>query len=74
MYSSVGKMAFWMFEGDAGCYGAIADGNSEVQLWVDADKCEDVEYSENEDASVEVTFSTENQYGPGDTYTITKFQ
>ena len=69
-----GKMAFWMYEGDAGCYGTITDGSSEVELWIDADSCGEREYPENEDASVEVTFNSENQYGPGKTYTITNFK
>ena len=69
-----GQMSFWMFEGDAGCYGTIVKGSQEVQLWVGADTCGDREYAENEAASVEVTYKTDNQYGPGKTYTITRFK
>lgn len=68
-----GEISFWMHEGDAGCYGTITDGVSEVQLWTDVDTCGEKEYSENQRASVEVTFRSDNQYGPGTTYTITKF-
>ncbi|WP_299595618.1 hypothetical protein, partial [uncultured Microbulbifer sp.] len=69
-----GVMSFWMYEGAAGCYGTITDGLSEVNLWVSEDSCVEVNYSENEAASVEVTFISENQYGPGKTYTITSFK
>ena len=69
-----GKMAFWMYEGEAGCYGTIVKGSQEVQLWIDAGSCGDREYAENANASVEVTFRSDNQYGPGKTYTITRFQ
>ncbi len=68
-----GKMSFWMYEGAGGCFGTIASGSQEVQLWIDADGCGDQDYAENEDASVEVTFKADNQYGPGETYTITRF-
>ena len=68
-----GVMSFWMYEGDAGCYGTITDGAVEVNLWVDADSCGEKEFGENEAASIEVTFNPENQYGPGKTYTITSF-
>ena len=62
-----------MYEGAAGCYGAITDGATEVNLWIDAESCGEKEYDENEAASVEVTFNSDNQYGPGKTYTITSF-
>jgi len=68
-----GKMTFWMYEGDAGCYGSIFDGNAEVQLWVDATTCGDTDYAENAEARVEVTFNPDNQYGPGKTFTIKSF-
>ncbi|ABD79705.1 hypothetical protein [Saccharophagus degradans] len=68
-----GKMSFWMYEGDAGCYGAITDGINEIQLWVNVEKCGDREYAENEAVSVDVTFNSDNQYGPGKTYTIIAF-
>ncbi len=69
-----GRMSFWMYEGDAGCYGTLAKGISEIQLWIDADSCIDKSYSENQKASVEITFNQSNQYGPGKTYTITAFK
>ena len=69
-----GKMSFWMYEGEAGCYGTIVKGSQEVQLWIDSNSCGEREYAENEDASVEVTFRSDNQYGPDKTYTITRFQ
>ena len=68
-----GKMTFWMYEGDGGCFGYLANGASELQLWVDVDACGETEYAENQPAEVEVTFNPENQYGPGKTYTITRF-
>ena len=67
-------MSFWMYEGAAGCYGTITDGLSEVNLWVSEESCVEIDYSENEATSVEVTFRSENQYGPGKTYTITSFK
>ena len=69
-----GKMSFWMYEGEAGCYGTIVKGSQEVQLWIDSDGCGEREYAENENASVEVTFRSDNQYGPDKIYTITRFQ
>lgn len=68
-----GIMTFWMVEGAAGCYGSISDGVKEVQLWVNASACEKVEYAEDVKAKVEVTFNQEEQFGPGDTYTIVNF-
>lgn len=68
-----GKMSFWMYEGSAGCYGELMRGTEAIQLWVDAESCADKEFAENQDTSVEVTFNPDNQYGPGKTYTITKF-
>ena len=69
-----GQMSFWMFEGEAGCYGTIVSDYQEVQLWVSADDCSDRDYGDNESASVEVTYRKDNQYGPGKTYTITRFK
>ena len=69
-----GQMSFWMYEGDAGCYGTIVRGSREVQLWADADDCGHREYAENAFASVEVTYREDNQYGPGETYTIPRFK
>ncbi|MDX1408591.1 MAG: hypothetical protein R3330_10675 [Saprospiraceae bacterium] len=68
-----GSMSFWMYEGSAGCYGTLETGGQSVSLWVDADSCGEREYHEGESASVEVTFNPDNQYGPGKTYTITRF-
>ncbi len=69
-----GKMVFWMYEGDGGCFGSISDGAQELQLWVDVTTCGEAEYKENESASVEITFNPKNQYGPGKTYTIVSFR
>ncbi len=68
-----GKMTFWMYEGDGGCFGSISDGVQEVELWVDVDTCGQVEYPENAAASVEVTYRPDNQYAPGELYTIVSF-
>lgn len=68
-----GKMSFWMYEGDAGCYGALNIDNSEIQLWSSADKCIDTDYSENQSASIKITYNPGNQYGPGKTYTVVGF-
>ena len=69
-----GKMNFWMYEGDAGCYGSLERDGEEVQLWIDAESCGEKEYAEGEDAAVVVTFRSDEQYGPGKTYTIVEFQ
>ena len=42
-------------------------------LWIDADACGDTEYAENAPASVDITWLEDNQWGPGNTYTITRF-
>jgi len=68
-----GEMVFWMYEGSGGCFGTISDGSKEVQLWIDAEACGETEYAENEDAVLEVTFNTDNQYGPEVMYTIVSF-
>ena len=68
-----GKMTFWMYEGDAGCYGSLLTGGQEVELWIDADACGDTEYAENAPASVDITWREDNQWGPVNTYTITRF-
>lgn len=69
-----GDMSFWMYEGDAGCYGNLTKGGSEIQLWVDADKCGNVEYEENAPATLVITFNPNEQWGPGKTYTIVDFK
>ncbi len=68
-----GRMTFWMYEGDGGCFGSISDGVQEVELWVDVDTCGEVEYPENAPASVAVTYRSDNQYAPGTLYTIVSF-
>jgi len=68
-----GEMVFWLYEGSGGCFGAISDGSKEVQLWIDAEACGETEYAENDDAVLEVTFNTDNQYGPEVMYTIVNF-
>jgi len=68
-----GKMTFWMYEGDAGCFGSISDGTQEVELWVDVDTCGQVEYPEDGTASLEVTFQPDMQLGQGPVYTIVNF-
>ncbi len=69
-----GEMSFWMYEGAAGCYGTFVSQGKEVQVWVDADTCDDREYAENQPVTLELTFNPENQYGPGTTYTIKSFE
>ena len=69
-----GEMSFWMYEGDAGCYGTLVSQGKEIQLWAGVDTCGDREYEENQRAALEITFNPDNQYGPGKTYTITSFE
>ena len=69
-----GTITFWMYEGDGGCFGSISKGGDEIQLWVGVDACGEHEYKEGEIATFEITFNSENQYGPGKTYTITEFR
>lgn len=68
-----GEMSFWMYEGEAGCYGTLLSQGEEIQVWVDADACGEREYEENQQVTLELTFDPANQYGPGRTYTITAF-
>ena len=68
-----GKMTFWMWEGSAGCYGAVESDGQEIKLWADAVACENVNYNENQQVSIKVTFNPLNQYGPGETYTVLQF-
>lgn len=68
-----GLMTSWKYEGSTGCYGTISDGNTVVQLWMDALSCGDQNVKENEQVSIDVIFAEENQYGPGKTYTIIYF-
>ena len=68
-----GKMTYWDWEGDAGCYGTFEKDGQEVQLWANADACENVEYKENQQVSIKVTFNPDEQWGPGNTYTVTNF-
>ncbi len=68
-----GRMRFWMYEGDGGCFGTITDGTKDLELWVDVDTCGDKDYAENAPATVTVTFNPENQYGSGKMYTIVSF-
>lgn len=69
-----GEMAFWMYEGAAGCYGTLVSQGKEIQVWVDADTCGDREYEENQRAALELTFNPGEQFGPGKTYTIKSFE
>lgn len=65
-----GVMTFWMHEGSAGCYGTLESDSNEIQLWSDADRCGDSDFTENEQATVRIRYSEDNQYGPGTTYTV----
>lgn len=44
-----------MYEGAAGCYGALTDALNEEELWIDSDTCSEKEFGENEMVSLEVT-------------------
>lgn len=63
-----------MYEEAAGCYGALSTPQTEIQLWVDVDTCGEREYKDKEQATVEITFNPDNQYGAGKTYAITSFK
>lgn len=69
-----GKMSFWMYEGDAGCYGTLVRGVEEVELWADVETCAEHEYADNEPAAVVVTYRSDEQWGAGDSYSIVEFR
>lgn len=69
-----GNMIAWLYEGDGGCFGTLRSGSSEIELWADVETCGDKDYADDEEASVEITYNTGNQYGDDKTYTITEFK
>lgn len=69
-----GRMSFWMYEGDAGCYATLVRGAEEVELWSDAEICAGQEYAENQPAAVVVTYRADQQWGPGDSYSVIEFR
>ena len=68
-----GKMTYWDWEGDAGCYGTLEQDGQEVQLWANADSCKNVSYNENQEVAIKVTFNPDEQWAPGNTYTVISF-
>jgi len=70
-----GAMNNWFYEGDAGCYGTLKRGSSEIEVWIDADGCGEREYDEGARAAVVVTYRESEQWMPGKkSYTIVEFQ
>ncbi|HET9047873.1 MAG TPA: hypothetical protein VFN29_02745 [Chiayiivirga sp.] len=70
-----GKMVFWMYEGEGGCFGTLDRGSDEVQLWIDANACGEREFTEGEQASVVVTFRSDEQWDESQkSYTIVEFK
>lgn len=72
-----GKVTNWLFEGDAGCFGSITDGNASIEVYSTADLCENVEVDQNAMISVNIVFDVQIQKDIGDgehpAYTIVEF-
>ena len=67
-------MSWWFWEGDGGCFGTLTDGRTSIELHSEADLCEHVEYKENAEASVKVTYDANKQYLPNKKmYSIIRF-
>ncbi|WP_341708401.1 hypothetical protein [Halopseudomonas sp.] len=70
-----GAMTWWFWEGDAGCFGTLSDGEQSIELHAEADLCESIEYDDGQEATVRVTFDPGKQYAPDNKkmYSITDF-
>ncbi|WVM91944.1 hypothetical protein ULG90_19265 [Halopseudomonas pachastrellae] len=68
-----GKMTSGCTKATPAATAACSPAVRRVELWIDADACGDTEYAENAPASVDITWREDNQWGPGNTYTITRF-
>lgn len=68
-----GKMIGWFFEGDGGCFGTLKNGAQEVEVWAEADACEQKEYKENEPAAIVVTYRRSEQWAEK-SYSIVEFR
>ena len=68
-------MVFWIYEGEGGCYDTLDRGGDEEQLWIDAAACGEREFAEGEQASVVVTFHSDEQWDESQkSYTIVEFK
>lgn len=56
-----GEVTFWMWEGDAGCYGEINSGGKVVELWSEADLCVDEKVTEGEVRTFSIIFEEAKQ-------------
>jgi hypothetical protein len=69
-----GNMSTWMADGDGGCFGTLAKGKSEIEVWAEADACENIDYEDNALATLVVTFKADEQWGAGKSYSIVEFK
>ena len=54
-----GKVDFWLFEGDAGCYGTLTDGLNKVEVYSEAIICEKVTVSEGSVITVDIIYDSQ---------------
>lgn len=56
-----GEITFWMWEGDAGCYGEINSAGNVIELWSEADLCVDEKVTEGEVRTLSIIFEQDMQ-------------
>ncbi len=56
-----GEITFWMWEGDAGCYGEINSAGNVIELWSEADLCVDEKITEGEVRTLSIIFEQDMQ-------------
>ena len=71
----IGAMTWWFWEGDGGCFAVISDGRQNVELHSEAERCELIEYDENQRAKVAVIYDADKQYATGGSamYSVVEF-
>lgn len=72
-----GKVTDWMFEGDGGCFGALTDDSTTIDVYSEANLCENVNAANGVILKVDIIYEADKQHDIGDgkkpAYTIVKF-
>jgi hypothetical protein len=72
-----GKVTDWLFEGDAGCFGASTGGHTSIEVYSGADLCEPMKTDAGATIKVDIIYEQDKPQDIGDgqkpSCTITKF-
>ena len=54
-------VTFWLWEGDAGCFGELDISGKTINVWAEADLCVDEEVQEGSKISIDIALESEKQ-------------